>query len=355
MRRRLILIAFALIIIPSCTMNRAAITHPESALFTIPTSDGSWVGLIHLEPEGTPRNSTPLVLCHGFTSTSVTFDLGNGRGLGPYLAGLGYDVWMVDLRGRAHLPKQKTSEYDWTFDTYLDFDLPAVIQAVRNHTKSEKVTWIGHSMGGLLIYAYLGKYGQDQVAKIITIGSPVLFSPKDDLVNRMLKLGERFINPENGLVAEPFAKGFARAISKSKGKYTKWVINPDNLSEETTFRYIANSVPDLSGGVINQLHGWATEKRFGSLDGQIDYRANISKITVPALVLAGKLDHLAPSWSVYYGYEKLSSMDKTFVLLGQANGAMEDPGHGGIVLGDRAETEIYPIIAGWLDERPNRD
>ena len=355
MRRRLIFIAIALIMVTGCTAKRVTITYPKKALFQVSTSDGSYVGLIHLEPLGALKDSTPIVMCHGFTSTAATFDLGNGNGLGHYLAMNGYDVWLINLRGRGYLPKPKAGEYNWTFDSYLDFDLPAVIKAVRENTKSKKITWIGHSMGGLLIYAYLGKYGQENIEKIITIGSPVLFFPKDDMVNKFIALGDRFIHPQRKVTAEPFAKGFAGILSKSKGKYARWVVNPDNFSQETSLRYIVNSVPNLSGGVIHQIHGWAKSDRFTSLDGSIDYREGISKITVPALVIAGKLDHLAPTWSVYFAYEKLSSKDKTFALLGQANGAKEDPGHGGIVLGDRAKTEIYPMITEWLDVRLNHD
>ncbi len=129
------------------------------------------------------------------------------------------------------------------------------------------------------------------------------------------------------------------------------IINPDNFSEDTTLRYVANSVPNLSGGLVSQMSGWYVDDQFESLNGEIDYREGIRKIDLPALLLVGKLDNLAPTWAVLPAYDNLSSKDKTLVVLGQAHGCVEDHGHGGIVLGNNAKAEVYDVIGSWLDLR----
>ncbi|KAG7944686.1 hypothetical protein I3843_15G115500 [Carya illinoinensis] len=47
--------------------------------------------------------------------------------------------------------------YDWDFDHYLDEDLPAVMEYIKTHCKPKdgKLLAIGHSMGGILLYAML--------------------------------------------------------------------------------------------------------------------------------------------------------------------------------------------------------
>ena len=56
---------------------------------------------------------------------------------------------------------------------YIDHDLPSAIHYVRNHTHAKKVHWVGHSMGGIVLYSWLGlqKGNTQDFASIVTIGS----------------------------------------------------------------------------------------------------------------------------------------------------------------------------------------
>jgi pimeloyl-ACP methyl ester carboxylesterase len=230
----------------------------------------------------------------------------------------------------------------------MNFDVPAAIGYVKKQTDADKITWIGHSMGGLLIYAYIGSFGQNDVDKIVTIGAPVRFHPLDKMSEIYMAAGTRLIPQYQGVPAEPIFKVIAAPMSKMPA-ISAWVLNPYNFSQDTSYRYMANSIPNLSGGTMRQIGRWAKTDRFDSMDGSIDYRAGLSKITVPALVMGGKLDNLAPTWATYPGYESIASADKSYVLLGQANGCREDHAHGGIVLGNWAKAEVYQVIQDWLD------
>lgn len=358
MRWRLIIFfILASIFLAGCLPASLTINYAEDQIHQAPTVDGLHVGLIHLPPKGTPKDSTPLILCHGFTSTSISYDLGNGHGMGPYLSEAGYDVWMLNLRGRRFSSKPNLGkghiDYDWTFDDYLNYDLPAAIKYVTEQTGAKQVTWIGHSMGGMLMYAYLGSpkhKWRNNVEKIIIIASPTNFAPIDDSTNALAKIGKVFINSGDMLPIQSGAKLTGRYLAKRRDM-AQWTINPDNFSEQTTLYYLANGTPNVSGGAINQFLGWLNTNTFTSLDGEIDYRAGVEKIEVPALVMAGKLDNLAPIWAVYPGYKLLSSKDKTFYLLGQVNGCKEDHAHGGVILGNWAKEEVYAVVKDWLDQR----
>lgn len=355
MRRGLIAIALtATILLAGCASRNIDVSFPETIVHRAVTDDGWYVSLIHLEPTGPARNAPPLILCHGITSTAYAFDLRNGQGLGPYLAAAGYDVWMLNLRGRAESAKPTVPHtryrYDWDFDDYLNHDLPAAIQYVQTVTGSSKVTWLGHSMGGMLMYAYLGKFGQKDVDKAVFMACPVTFSPPDATMKFLTQIASSQLKPDEGLYVEKSAKALTGVIAR-KREWGTWVINPDNFSEETTARYVMNSVPNLSAAILLQVGQMARTDRFTSRDGAIDYREGIRKISIPALVLTGKADNLAPTWGAYPGYANLASSDKTFLVLGQANGCREDHGHGGIILGDNVEEEVYAVIRSWLDNR----
>lgn len=354
MKRLVPLLIFALLFF-GCAASGLKVEYPQDRIHRIATSDGWKISLVHLEPEGKAQNAPPMILCHGLTSTAYSFDLGNGLGLGRYLADQGYDVWMLNLRGRAFSskPGDKNSDhkFDWRIDDYIEYDVPAALDYVREKTGSDKVTWIGHSMGGMVIYGYLGKYGQDKVDKLVIIGSPVKFTPHDSFTLGVVSAGQSVFREGWGVPVHRGAillSGYPEVMPE---KIVGLIVNRDNFCDDTLCRYMANSVPDLSGSTMRQIGDWYTNDRFQSADGTTNYRENIRNITLPALVMAGKLDHVAPSWMVYPGYEMLTSKDKTFHILGQVSGCKQDHGHGGIILGDNAETEVYQVIARWLLQR----
>lgn len=58
-----------------------------------------------------------------------------------------------------------------SIDDYLD-PLAARIDAVLADTGAERLILVGHSMGGLVARAYLQRYGEAQVAALLTLGTP---------------------------------------------------------------------------------------------------------------------------------------------------------------------------------------
>ena len=60
-------------------------------------------------------------------------------------------------------------------DTSIDDYVPLISQAVENlcrETGAAKVALVGHSMGGLAIRAWMRVHGTDQVARVLTLGTP---------------------------------------------------------------------------------------------------------------------------------------------------------------------------------------
>ena len=107
----------------------------------------------------------PVFLCHGFMSNQFSFALPAGRGLVDALCESGYDCWVVDLRGDlSSIPAPGSTLDDPTLDDHLLRDIPSVIEFIRNATGHSKVHWIGHSMGGMLLYAYDLVFGTEALA-----------------------------------------------------------------------------------------------------------------------------------------------------------------------------------------------
>ena len=104
-------------------------------------------------PSATPR--IPVLLVHGYICNHRVWD-----DLSPALRQAGHPVLSLDLE---------------PLFTSIDDYAPLVEQAVTElcrQTGAEKVALIGHSMGGLVIRAWMRAHGVDRVARVITLGSP---------------------------------------------------------------------------------------------------------------------------------------------------------------------------------------
>lgn len=80
--------------------------------------------------------------------------------------------------------------YDWRLDLVeTENQLNQKIAAIKSLTGSQKIDIVAHSMGGLLTKAYLQKYGNSSVNKLIFVGTPHLGAPK---AGKVLLEGDRF-------------------------------------------------------------------------------------------------------------------------------------------------------------------
>eukprot|EP00291_Cryptomonas_curvata_P011844 CAMPEP_0172189260 /NCGR_PEP_ID=MMETSP1050-20130122/22418_1 /TAXON_ID=233186 /ORGANISM="Cryptomonas curvata, Strain CCAP979/52" /LENGTH=153 /DNA_ID=CAMNT_0012863921 /DNA_START=321 /DNA_END=779 /DNA_ORIENTATION=+ len=132
--------------------------------------------------------AAPVILCHGAFANRVTYDLGAGRpSLAVFLAERGYDVWALELRGHGRSQKPPwlqnvlhqgfnvpngDAEGSWSVMAYIQHDLPAAVDYVRSRTGAARVHWVGHSMGGIVVYSWLAfaPHHADAFASVVTVG-----------------------------------------------------------------------------------------------------------------------------------------------------------------------------------------
>jgi len=129
------------------------VTGYEAKLETAFTQDGYTLAIKRYMNEG----GTPVILAHGFFQNFMVWDLpAEGHSLGRFLAGEGFDVWMMNFRahGYGDYESEMPPDYDYCFDDFSIYDAGAVIREVRDAT-GKIPFWIGHSMGGLAALAWL--------------------------------------------------------------------------------------------------------------------------------------------------------------------------------------------------------
>jgi pimeloyl-ACP methyl ester carboxylesterase len=133
------------------------------------------------QPFPQPLRGAPLLLVHGYTQNRRAWSSGEFVKTMLYF---GADLYLLELRGHGksgvgvqrrwarqegrELPKD--INYGWDLDSYLLCDLPAAVETVKRASGRERIFFCGHSLGGILGYAYATLF--EDLMGLITIGSP---------------------------------------------------------------------------------------------------------------------------------------------------------------------------------------
>ena len=85
-----------------------------------------------------------------------------------------------------------------------------------------------------------------------------------------------------------------------------------------------------------------------------DFRADMARVHTPVIVVAGKLDRVAPTPAVKDGFRALGG-PKRWLLITRANGALGEYGHMDLVIGERAPAEVFrPVLDFFTQHEPPR-
>ncbi|HEX9289693.1 MAG TPA: alpha/beta hydrolase [Anaeromyxobacteraceae bacterium] len=306
------------------------------------TADGWRLALGRRRPRG-PARRTPVLLVHGLANNRGSVDFGVARwSLAAHLAAAGFDCFALDLRGHGgSRPARRGAPRSWTFDDYLRLDVPAALDAVRAATGSPRVLWVGHSQGGLLGMAACAAR-PERVAALVAIGAPAFFGRQDPL-----KLFARFGFFFTGRLNRFLARSLAPFSGYWHPPVSEIVMNPHNVTRPVYRRLLANVVENISSGVLRQFAGWIATDTFASLDGEVDYRAALSRCTQPALFVAAEADRIAPP-AVMEEAARGWGGEAEVVRIGVAGKALCDYGHSDLLFGRAAPEEVFPRIRDWL-------
>ena len=336
--------------------------------FSIQTEDGWQLAVEHYGRSTSGR--TPVILCHGLGYNGRFWNIDQSVNFARYLVEQGYDVWVLSLRGAGLSSKPgisilkniidaevkelrsatfAPSKQTWNIDHYIRFDIPAAIDFVCEKTGAEKVTWIGHSLGGMIMYGYLGLYSSEKVQGLVTVGSPIIIpQPPNDLLqmffdHKILFKTCMLVNTRTG--ATTMAPFHRFLVTPDEAL----MYNVDNTDRKIMSKVLEYVVEDLPVGVIDQVFQMVKFKEFISYDKSINYTQLCERITVPSLICCGKADNLASPESVRYAFQAIQSSDKTFKMFARINRYTNDYGHNDLILGLHAKEEVYPVILDWLD------
>ncbi|MCB9738897.1 MAG: alpha/beta fold hydrolase [Deltaproteobacteria bacterium] len=323
------------------------------------TPDGSAIELRRLRPRGEATSEAgeparPVLIIHGLAINERNCDAHPDRSFARHLAAAGRDVWLVTLRsGRNdHAPGERSRV---RFAAMARHDVPLAVQAVRAQTGAAKIDLCGFSMGGMLLYATLGRVVPvDAVGKVVIFGSPARLGVPVWPLSKVKGLPDALapMMPYRFLSAlyAPFVDWFSTPFHRI-------VYNPDGVARGLTGSVMVDAMRDVPRPLHREFAAWAMGDGELRVDGAraID---GLRGLTLPVRFFAGAADGLAPPRSLRPAFEAWGAdaagaeggqPDKAFVVLGRATGCGHDYGHGDMMYAERAPAEVFEPARRFLD------
>jgi pimeloyl-ACP methyl ester carboxylesterase len=305
----------------------------------------------------TPSARHPVLLVHGLAANRFSWDLDEERSFATWLASRGFDVFVLELRGhgrsekpgaRAPLPDEldrrgrlgvgAPKRWRWDFDTYVDLDLDAALDAVLAWTGASAVHAIGHSMGGIAL-SVLAHREDPRLRSVATVASALDYSGTESVFHaarRMLWMTRIVPVVPLGPIAatlSPFALAFPNPIDAVNVWHR-------NVEVGRYRRLVALGFHPIPGDVLADLA--ACFVRPGIRDGSAPVAIGLPKHT-PLTALAGSRDvQCTPVAAARHA-------GGTCRAFGREHGHAEDFGHFDLLMGTHAPSAVWPELQGWLE------
>ncbi|HEY6205861.1 MAG TPA: alpha/beta hydrolase [Chthoniobacterales bacterium] len=239
---------------------------------------------IYYEDHGSGK---PIILIHGYPLSGASWE----KQL-PVLLSAGYRVITYDRRG---FGKSSQPAEGYNYDTFA-----ADLREVITQRKFQDVTLVGFSMGGGEIARYFGKYGSEGVSKAVFIGAVPPF---------LLKTADN----SEGVDGSVF-EGIKKAVTADRyaffTDFFKNFYNTDQYLGKRVSEHVMHASWNIAAGAsaaasLACVPTWLE-----------DFREDLKRIDVPALVIHGDDDRIVPLSAAGQRTAKLVKGAKLVVIKG---------------------------------------
>jgi non-heme chloroperoxidase len=220
---------------------------------------------VHVDDHG--GQGRPIILIHGWPLS--------GKSWSEQIQALlnsGFHVITYDRRGFGSSDKP-SSGYD--YDTFSE-DLDGIMEQM----ELKDASLVGFSMGGGEVARYISKYGQDKLHSVVFAAAiPPYLLKSDTNPDGPLDVASA-TQMEDGLKADDkvFYEAFLKQFFSANGDGNV-LVSDEQMADALTLAYQADK-----NAAIGSMEAFATT----------DFRADLAKITIPALVIHGDSDGIVP-------------------------------------------------------------
>lgn len=315
--------------------------------FDVGARDGLRLRVDRVAPVGASRGA--VILLHGLASGSLGFHY-PGRSLAHYLADNGFDCYLPELRG--HGQSERPAGMRWDLDDYLEHDIPAILSAVRERSGQASVHWIGHSMGGVLLFLMGILHPDAPIQSGMAIASALDYRVGATGFSKMLHF-RRLLDATPALPYGWLMHLAAPVLARAEDPLSGFNFWHPNIEPDVVRRMCGSVFHAIPTSLLRSLSTTFEPTGFRSRDGAIRFLERASSFRIPALLLAGSRDKQVSVEAVRHTATLLGGRAEVKVH-GKEQGDADHYGHWDLILGKRAEIEVWPGILGWLREHAGR-
>jgi predicted alpha/beta hydrolase len=306
-------------------MNKAVLTEKSQEVFKeesrfIPLNE---TDVLHLKRFCGNEQGPVIFMLHGSVENGRIFYSKNGKGLAPFLAKQGCDVFVADLRGRglSSPPINRDSQYGLT--ECIRDEIPAFLREIKKIRGTAPQHWIAHSWGGILLLCYYARHTED-----IAISSMIFLGTK-----RRITIG----GVRKFWMINIFYNYIFRIVIWLRGYVdAKWLgIGSENETEKSR----------------RQTYDWITHEDWKDEDG-LDYAAALRQLKLPPLLfIAGENDEvLGHQKDVQQLIEEIDAQEAEFYLAAKSRGNLHDYDHISMLTHGDAPADHFQFIIRWLNQ-----
>lgn len=288
------------------------------------------------------RYKTPILLIYSLVNRPSVLDLQPGRSVIEHLVQAGYEVYLVDW-GRPDALDQHNGLND-----YVSLFIRTAVRRVCEHAQVAQTHMLGYCMGGCLAAMYTALY-PEKIKTLTLLGTPLNFR-SEQLLYKWGTHPDRFdsrkIVEAWGMAPAWSFDGYSLLIADSKPKRMQHLY--DNLDDaEFLENYLAmdqwvNDNVSMPGAVYAEFcHTCFKENRL--IEGRLEVggrRVDLSSVTCPVLIIAGKSDHLVPP-------------ETTCIHNGpfpNATPILAESGHIGLSVSRGSLKKVWPQAVQWFNQ-----
>jgi pimeloyl-ACP methyl ester carboxylesterase len=281
---------------------------------------------LHLKRMYTDNKSPVIFMLHGSIENGKIFYSKSGKGLAPFLAQNGFDVFVADLRGRGYSTPQISKEsYFGQYET-INEDIPDFIKKIIELKGETKQHWIGHSWGGVLLASFFSRFPE---YRYLT-KSMIFFGTK-----RVISV----LNPEKILKINLVWNLWSKILIKKHG-YLPAKNMKFGSDDETKLSY-------------EETDFWVRGNKWIDPRDNFNYIDNIKDFP-PLLSLTGKKDRsLGHPIDVENFIKEINPNNYMFKVLGKKTGFKNDYDHINILTHSDSNNDHFKMLLDWLNKYNN--
>jgi predicted alpha/beta hydrolase len=283
-----------------------------SETITLTTASGT---LLAVEVRDPPRARATAILLHSSMASRRIWSSRRESGFAATLAEHGIRTLALDFRGHGESGTRAARGGCWTFDDLAREDLPALSRAARERWPRDRLTLVGHSLGGQVALAAVatGHAEADAIAAIATN----LWLPSEE--------PNPFLRARKASIVR-----LMRGVTRARGYFPARALGVGSDDECASY-----------------MEGWARHwdrDAWQSDDDNVDYFAALARIELPILAVASSGDRsLCTPQAAFRFIGRARRAMVRFELIRRSDDGAPPPDHMEMVTTSRAASSWHDI------------